>query len=239
MSPWEPPAPWQPPQPRQVMTEQMMAWQAYQQQQRHAMYDKALLALLVVALVVIAWLYRPVVERAITGNGQTQGISAGEDEGEIVTEKQVAGRVVATMPSRRPNLPANPTKAELAAFAEWAANKYGLPPTLLLRQILQESGFTPSARSSAGARGIAQIMPATAAAWDVNPHRVDHAIEAMAKHMAGYWHTYQRQGYSSNTAYRMALSAYNAGTGAVAKYKGVPPYAETRNYVASIMADRL
>src|SRR5215203_5938491 len=103
------------------------------------------------------------------------------------------------------------------------AKKYGLDPDIFEAQINAESSFNPNARSPAGAGGIAQIMPGTAKSWGVDPYDPDAALNAAAKNMANY-----KRKYGS---YRVALAAYNAGEGAVAKYNGVPPYAETRNYV--------
>lgn len=100
-------------------------------------------------------------------------------------------------------------------------------PILFVRQIAAESGFQVCARSPAGALGIAQIMPATARSWKVDPHLPEQALRVAAKQMARYEKQYG--------SYRLALAAYNAGPGAVSQYGGVPPYAETRNYIAKIM----
>ena len=115
-----------------------------------------------------------------------------------------------------------------------AARVHGIDAALLAAQIRQESGFNPRARSSANAIGIAQIIPSTARAWRVDPTDPIASIDAMAKHMASYKRTYQRQGHDPDTSHRLALAAYNAGAHRVAQYGGVPPYKETRNYVARI-----
>lgn len=119
--------------------------------------------------------------------------------------------------------------------ARTAAEHYGIDPDLFINQIRQESGFNTNARSPVGATGIAQIMPATAKSWGVNPNDPVASLDAAAKNMAGYINTYTKQGHDPRTAHAMALAAYNAGPGAVQKYKGVPPYAETQNYVKRIM----
>lgn len=108
------------------------------------------------------------------------------------------------------------------------AEKYGIPPELFVRQIGAESNFQVGARSPVGAQGIAQIMPATAKSWGVNPHNPVAALDAAAKNMAKY-----TKQYGGN--YAKALAAYNAGPGAVAKYNGIPPYKETQDYVRKIM----
>ena len=99
-------------------------------------------------------------------------------------------------------------------------------PILFVRQMAAESGFQPCARSYAGAIGIAQIMPGTARSWGVDPWIPADALRAAARNMAKY----ERQLGS----YRLALAAYNAGPGAVQAYGGVPPFAETREYIRRI-----
>jgi hypothetical protein len=113
--------------------------------------------------------------------------------------------------------------ADLQALARRKAQKYGLDPNVFVRQIRQESGFNPHARSPAGAIGVAQIMPATARGWGVNPNDPAAALDAAAKHMAGYVRQFG--------SYRNALVAYNAGPGAVGR--SLP--AETRNYIKVIL----
>lgn len=108
------------------------------------------------------------------------------------------------------------------------ARRHGLEPSVFLAQIGQESGYNPQAVSSAGARGIAQIMPSTARAWRVNPDDPEQALDAAADHMARYVRTYRGD-------YAKALAAYNAGPNAVARYGGVPPYPETRSYIRRIL----
>lgn len=115
------------------------------------------------------------------------------------------------------------------------AETHGIRPELFQAQIRQESGFNPRARSNAGARGIAQIMPGTARAWGVNPRDPIQSLHAAARNMARYIRTYRRQGHDQPTSEKLALSAYNAGPGAVEKYGKVPPYRETQNYVRTIL----
>jgi hypothetical protein len=114
--------------------------------------------------------------------------------------------------------------ANYRAEARRAAARYGLDPGIFERQIQQESTFDPTARSRAGALGIAQIMPATARAWGVDPMNPRQALNAAAKNMASY---VKRYGGIEN-----ALRAYNAGPGAIQKSKG---YAETNHYVKTIL----
>jgi hypothetical protein len=123
-------------------------------------------------------------------------------------------------------------------IARNAARQNNLDEDIFIRQINQESGFNPTAKSPVGAYGIAQIMPATAKSWGVDPTDPVASLNAAAKNMASYVNTYKKQGDDDNTAYAKALAAYNAGPGAVSKYKGVPPYKETQNYVKTILGTK-
>ncbi len=112
---------------------------------------------------------------------------------------------------------------------EQAAARYGLNPAILHGLIQQESGFNPSARSSAGALGLTQLMPSTAASLGVaEPLDPAQSIEGGARYLSQLL-----QQFAGNTA--DALAAYNAGPGAVAQYGGVPPYSETQQYVGKVL----
>lgn len=109
-----------------------------------------------------------------------------------------------------------------------AALRWNVPENLLAAQLYAESGFNPFATSPAGAQGIAQFMPGTARSYGLsNPFDPVAAIDAQAHMMS---RLLGRFGKVS-----LALAAYNAGEGAVEKYGGMPPYAETRAYVAKIL----
>jgi soluble lytic murein transglycosylase-like protein len=110
-----------------------------------------------------------------------------------------------------------------------AASRYGVPPELALAVAQQESGFNQGARSGAGAIGVFQLMPATAAGLGVDPFDLWGNIEGGVKYLAQ-----MLKQFGGDTT--LALAAYNAGPGNVAKYGGVPPFEETQNYVASILA---
>jgi soluble lytic murein transglycosylase-like protein len=112
---------------------------------------------------------------------------------------------------------------------EQAAARNGVDPAILHGLIQQESGFDPSAQSSAGAMGLTQLMPGTASSLGVaNPLDAGESIEGGARYLAE-----QLSSFGGNT--EDALAAYNAGPGAVKQYGGVPPYAETQSYVQKVL----
>lgn len=109
-----------------------------------------------------------------------------------------------------------------------AAARWNVSAGLLAAQLMAESNFNPFAVSPAGARGIAQFMPGTAATYGLrDPFNAAAAIGAQAHMMADLLRRFG--------SIPLALAAYNAGPGAVASCHCVPPYAETQAYVARIL----
>lgn len=124
---------------------------------------------------------------------------------------------------------------DLRAEAIKAAQSAGIDPDLFLRLVQQESAFNPAAVSPVGAMGLAQLMPATAQELGVDPNDPIQNLQGGARYLRQQLDTFG--GDPS-----LALAAYNAGAGNVRKYGGIPPFKETRNYVARIMGgtgDRL
>jgi soluble lytic murein transglycosylase-like protein len=120
----------------------------------------------------------------------------------------------------------------LSARVVDAARANRLPPAFLAATLLQESGFAPDAMSPAGAVGIAQFMVSTALAHGVaNPWDPDEAIDGAAALLAGYVRAYRGR---RESAFDLAMAAYNAGPGAVSRYGGIPPYPETVQYIDDI-----
>ena len=110
-----------------------------------------------------------------------------------------------------------------------AAERHVVAPSLVESVIRVESNFEPRAVSPKGARGLMQLMPTTAAQLGVrNVFDVRENIDAGVRHLR-----YLLDLYRGNIS--LALAAYNAGVDAVAKYGGIPPYAETQAYVARIL----
>ncbi|HMQ92137.1 MAG TPA: lytic transglycosylase domain-containing protein [Amaricoccus sp.] len=112
-------------------------------------------------------------------------------------------------------------------MARAAARRHGVPEDLFLRLVRTESNFRPTAKSTKGAIGLAQLMPQTARLLGVNPHDPKQNLEGGARYLS--------QQYRKFGDWRLALAAYNAGPKAVEQYKGVPPYRETQHYVKAIL----
>ncbi len=122
------------------------------------------------------------------------------------------------------------TSRELDSLIAEAARRHDVDPNLVRSLIKVESNFNAHAVSPKGAMGLMQLMPGTARTLNVsNPFDPQQNVDAGVRHLK---HLLQ----DFNGDVKLSLAAYNAGAGAVARSKGVPPYAETRNYVKRITA---
>ncbi len=127
-----------------------------------------------------------------------------------------------------PSMGAIDTPADLVARFDAAGRRHGVDP-LLLEAIAQvESSFDPFAVSHAGAQGLMQFMPATAAEMGVDPFDVDSAIDGAARYLA--------RDLTRFGSTELAIAAYNAGPGAVQRHGGIPPFPETQRYVQKVLA---
>lgn len=122
------------------------------------------------------------------------------------------------------------SSTSLDAYFEEAAAKYNVDVKLLKAIAHAESNFNPNATSSSGAMGVMQLMPSTAKSLGITDaynayDNIMGGAKVISQHLANY-----------NGDVSLALAAYNAGSGNVAKYGGVPPFTETQNYIKKVLA---
>ena len=153
-----------------------------------------------------------------------QNATAGSGSATLATPATATASATSTSSS----LPAGtPYAAEITS----AATANGIDPALLAGLVKQESGFNPNAGSGAGARGLTQLMPGTASGLGVsNVLDPVQSLNGGAKYLKQ-----QLDAFGGDVT--KALAAYNAGPGAVQRFGGVPPYAETQNYVRIVQAN--
>ncbi|MBV9719113.1 MAG: lytic transglycosylase domain-containing protein [Candidatus Eremiobacteraeota bacterium] len=120
--------------------------------------------------------------------------------------------------------------ASLNALVSGASQANGVPAGLIRAVLMAESAGNPSALSGAGAQGLMQLMPGTAAGCGIaNPFDPTQNVQCGTGYLRSLLHRYHEN-------VTLAVAAYNAGPGAVDRYHGVPPYPETRAYVVRVLS---
>jgi soluble lytic murein transglycosylase-like protein len=118
----------------------------------------------------------------------------------------------------------------IRSLVEYASQSNGVPPGLVRAVLMAESAGNPAAVSIAGAQGLMQLMPGTSAGCGIaNPFDPTENVQCGTGYLRSLLDRYHHN-------VTLAVAAYNAGPGAVDRYHGVPPYPETRAYVARVLA---
>jgi len=161
-----------------------------------------------------------------SGEGSTT-LGAAEVTG-FEAEEYVVPKAEAPVVAAVPAAPAPAAPVDPKALVEAAAQKTAIPAKLLRSVVAAESAFQPQVVSPKGAIGLMQLMPATASQYGADPRDPAQNVEAGTAYLRDLLIKYKGD-------VALALAAYNAGPGAVQKYGGVPPYAETRSYVGRVI----
>ena len=199
-----------------------------------------------VALVLTGWAAEARAEIVVLTSGRTHRFDGASviltlrTGGEVTCDKSIVEKILADeVPYPEPVLSVSAATApadvgdllEATPYGEIISamsEAHGVDPMLVRALIQVESNYQARARSRKGAMGLMQLMPSTARVYNVrNPFDPRANIEAGIKHLKSLIDRYGTE---------LALAAYNAGEGAVAKFNGIPPYRETRNYVSRILS---
>jgi hypothetical protein len=227
---------------RKQTTEELAAARRMSMRLRHGIVLGAIVAVMITTLVSLAPLKGgqtsvPLFAGAADWmQAQQQGMDVSAHNFVTLAQANTNKTTTSVAPATNPVLPPlTLSTSAYVAIARQDAIANGINPDYFVRQIQVESGFNPNASSPAGAVGIAQFEPSTAAALGINPWNPESALAGAARYMANFAKQY-------NGDYAKALAAYNAGSGTVqyavaaggANWMNFLP-GETRHYIATIM----
>jgi soluble lytic murein transglycosylase-like protein len=168
--------------------------------------------------------------RLFDGAGVTE--FAVEDVASFEQEEAVPG---ASVPLKTQEIASSQIPAPAKDLFAAAAEKHGLPVALIRSVVRAESNFNANAVSPKGALGLMQLMPGTARELGADPTVPEQNVDAGTRYLRDLLIRYE----GSDDQVARAVAAYNAGPGAVDKYKGVPPYLETQSYVRRVLREYL
>jgi soluble lytic murein transglycosylase-like protein len=146
-----------------------------------------------------------------------------------VSERRYVSVVTAASPSLRPKVKRS---VDARAMIQTAARKHNVPVAFVRSIMAAESNFDPQAISPKGAVGLMQLMPETAREYGADPAIPEQNIDAGTRYLGTLLKRYGKY----RDGLRRAIAAYNAGPAAVDRYRGVPPFRETRRYVTRVLA---
>jgi soluble lytic murein transglycosylase len=158
-------------------------------------------------------------------------VYAFKDKNGVVTFTNVPNHAGFRRVFRDTNHPAPSSGVIDSSYEEYiqtASGRYNLDPDLIRAVIKAESDFNVSARSNKGAMGLMQLMPDTARLHNVNAYNPSENVEGGARHLRMLLDRYQGD-------LELSLAAYNAGSAAVEKHRGIPPFPETKEYVRRVL----
>lgn len=168
--------------------------------------------------------------REILANNTRLYLSPGNDSFVDVPTAQIAGFEQEVLPEPAPQ-PVAASLPPLQQVVDAASDRHQIDADLINSMIHAESSFNPRARSPKGAQGLMQLMPQTASRLGVSdPYNPEANVDGGTRYLRDLLENYDHDLVK-------ALAAYNAGPGPVARYGGVPPYHETRAYVARVIRE--
>jgi soluble lytic murein transglycosylase-like protein len=153
-----------------------------------------------------------------------------------VRNLQHRASAISLIPDSLPLTPTAPppppfSREDAHAMIKAAALKHNVPAAFVKSIVAAESNFDPTVVSSKGAIGLMQLMPELAMEYGVDPRIPEQNIDGGTRYLKVLLQRYQK----SRDWLRRTIAAYNAGPGMVDKYRGVPPFRETRTYVARVL----
>ncbi len=172
----------------------------------------------------------PTIDNTVLDQREDRDRKTGEIE--KVDEERYVNNQSVTCSMYRPGRKDDPVAAAsanpaIAGLVRRIAREEGVDENQFLALVYQESRFNPCAKSPMGAVGLAQLMPGTADDLGVDPYNIEQNLRGGTR-----YYKQQLRKYNGNVS--LALAAYNSGAGNVNKYGGIPPFRETRGYVANI-----